>query len=192
MPSDMFRPNYHFFNNELSENFCLRVEKYIKNLNLDDATVFDDFKERKLKTDVRRAKVHLYEFKDAKDGIEREIGLEFFRICSIVNRDYQFTLNDDNFIIQLTYYKEDDKGTYDWHCDDNFLARGFYRKLSMAAIIKKSDEGGEFDLSGGCPDFNQEVGSVIAFPSFVEHKVHPVTKGERISIVIWFCGPQWN
>ena len=192
MLSNDFRPTYHFFNNELSDNFCSRVEKHIKTIELNDATVYGNLRETELKTDIRRAKVYLYEFIDAKDGIEREIDLEFFRICSIVNRDYQFMLNDDNFTIQLTYYKQDDNGTYDWHCDDNFLARGFYRKLSMAAIIKKSDEGGEFDLSGGCPDFSQEVGSIIVFPSFIEHKVYPVTKGERISIVVWFYGPEWK
>ena len=192
MLSNNFRPTYHFFNNELSDNFCSRVEKHIKTIELNDATVYGNLRETELKTDIRRAKVYLYDFINAKDGIEREIALEFFRICNVVNRDYQFVLNDDNFTIQLTYYKQNDNGTYDWHCDDNFLARGFYRKLSMAAIIKKSDEGGEFDLSGGCPDFSQEVGSIIVFPSFIEHKVYPVTKGERISIVVWFYGPEWK
>ena len=52
MLSDMFRPTYHFFNNELSENFCSRVEEYIKNIKLDDATVYGDLTEKVLKRDV--------------------------------------------------------------------------------------------------------------------------------------------
>ena len=31
-------------------------------------------------------------------------------------------------------------------------------------------------------------GSVIVFPSFVWHRVTPVTKGTRYSLVLWTCG----
>ena len=31
-------------------------------------------------------------------------------------------------------------------------------------------------------------GDIIVFPSFVHHKVNPVTKGTRYSAVQWWCG----
>ena len=34
-----------------------------------------------------------------------------------------------------------------------------------------------------------EEGSIIVFPSFVEHRVTPVTEGIRYSLVSWFVGP---
>ena len=35
---------------------------------------------------------------------------------------------------------------------------------------------------------NVPKGSVIVFPSFVEHRVKPVTRGKRYSLVIWSLG----
>ena len=35
-------------------------------------------------------------------------------------------------------------------------------------------------------------GSAIIFPSYIYHQVTPVTKGERLSIVIWFNGEKWR
>ena len=32
-------------------------------------------------------------------------------------------------------------------------------------------------------------GYMIVFPSFLAHKVEPVTEGERISLAMWFWGP---
>ena len=40
----------------------------------------------------------------------------------------------------------------------------------------------------------QEVraqGSTIFLPSFVPHQAHPVTKGKRYSLAVWFEGPKW-
>ena len=33
------------------------------------------------------------------------------------------------------------------------------------------------------------IGTAIVFPSFMRHKVAPVTKGRRRSLVGWFLGP---
>ena len=34
-----------------------------------------------------------------------------------------------------------------------------------------------------------EEGSIIVFPSFLQHRVAPITKGIRYSLVAWFLGP---
>ena len=61
----------------------------------------------------------------------------------------------------------------------------------MNPILQNSEEGGSFKLEGHCPDFDEGVGSTIAFPSFFLHEVTPVTKGSRYSIVTWVSGPEW-
>ena len=82
---------------------------------------------------------------------------------------------------------------------------GLVRKLSI--IIQLSDpedyEGGDIylarppkdgrlDTEGETlPQFRQK-GSVIVFPSYVRHKVTPVTKGVRKSAVAWICGPPFK
>ena len=35
-------------------------------------------------------------------------------------------------------------------------------------------------------------GSIIVFPSFLPHRVSPITKGTRYSLVLWSLGPPWQ
>ena len=73
------------------------------------------------------------------------------------------------------------------------------RKLSMTVSLTNPEEyeGGdlEFDFrntdEGSQPRICEEIrkkGSVIVFPSFVWHRVKPVTKGTRHSLVCWNLG----
>jgi len=107
---------------------------------------------------------------------------------------------------QFTEYK---KGQfYDWHSDsnakpydveENLNSHGKIRKLSMTLSLTDPDEyeGGdlEFDFRdtdiGSQPRICEEVrpkGSIIVFPSFIWHRVKPVTKGIRHSLVCWSLG----
>lgn len=101
--------------------------------------------------------------------------------------------------IQYTKYTASDKGKYDWHCDTFWANPTAYdRKLSI--VIQLSDpseyEGGDFELD---PQYAQvpaeqlrAKGSVLVFPSFLNHRVTPVTKGERRSLVSWIQGPKFR
>lgn len=97
------------------------------------------------------------------------------------------------FDIQFTEYKGDEKGHYNWHID-SYDALGYDRKLSL--VIQLSDpsdyEGGVFSFFDGVPEEFKERGSIIVFPSFRPHKVEPVTKGLRRSLVSWIEGPSWR
>ena len=69
---------------------------------------------------------------------------------------------------------------------------GYARKLSMTVVLNSDFEGGEFQIRGLQKD--QQVpplkeGSIIVFPSFIDHRIKPVTKGVRYSLVAWFLGP---
>jgi PKHD-type hydroxylase len=87
-----------------------------------------------------------------------------------------------------TYYG--DGGHYDWHAD---LGPGISnRKLSC--VLQLSDpgeyEGGELQLNTGGTiiSIKKEVGLICFFPSFVLHRVTPITSGVRTSLVTWLCG----
>lgn len=108
-------------------------------------------------------------------------------------------LND----IQLTAYHGTNQDKYDWHQDSFLMAEApFQRKLSF--VMQLSDpseyEGGEFQFSTNyVKGWNEEKmqavkaqGTVIVFPSFVLHRVTPVTKGTRRSLVAWVDGPHWR
>lgn len=107
---------------------------------------------------------------------------------------------------QFTKYRESQH--YDWHQDSwnkpynkpREFTDGLIRKLSVTVSLA---DGGEYE--GGDLEFNlrnknedtsiiqtskeaRVKGSVIVFPSFVWHRVAPVTKGTRYSLVIWNLG----
>lgn len=111
--------------------------------------------------------------------------------------------------VQITRYEKD--GFYTFHKDgksDNFGAynepqnqfkHGNVRKLSIVIILNDDYEGGGFEFATlekekaniYTPDFSK-LGSVIVFPSFMMHRVKPVTTGIRYSLVAWFLGPPFK
>lgn len=101
--------------------------------------------------------------------------------------------------IQHSTYASAQNAHYDWHCDvfwENTAP--FDRKLSV--VVQLSDggdyEGGDFQFNGGfpCPDAQalREKGTIIVFPSFLEHRVTPMVSGVRKSLVAWVEGPSWR
>lgn len=107
--------------------------------------------------------------------------------------------------LQLGIYNEN--GHYDWHSDDSCypygeeagLFKGLYRKLSFSILLGGDFEGGNFEIVKNMAVKNPEVDSIklvpgrmILFPSFTPHRVAPVTKGTRISLVGWICGEPWR
>ena len=112
---------------------------------------------------------------------------------------------------QFTKYKHNQY--YDWHCDswdkpynkkEGDPDNGKIRKLSMTCQLTDSSEyeGGEleFDFRNYDPHMREEnkhlkqakeilpKGSIIVFPSFVWHRVKPITSGTRYSLVMWSIG----
>jgi len=95
---------------------------------------------------------------------------------------------------------EIDQGYYNWHNDVNWDdGRPVHRKLSF--ICQLTDpakyEGGDFEMQPlhlGAPNQEQlkTQGTALIFPSFIVHKVNPVTKGTRHSLVAWIEGPKWR
>ena len=74
---------------------------------------------------------------------------------------------------------------------------GATRKLSLILNLTeqgKDYEGGNFNLNVGMEEEPEYVpiprGRVIAFPSWMIHRVTPVTQGARRSIVVWVTGPK--
>ena len=99
--------------------------------------------------------------------------------------------------MQITRYKTDD--FINFHTDggsDNFTPDNRIRKLSMTVILNDAYEGGQFQFASLTREPRAEInttkyngtGTVIVFPSFMMHRVKPVTKGVRYSLVAWFIG----
>ena len=113
---------------------------------------------------------------------------------------------------QFTKYKLNQY--YDWHNDPwdkpydrkdkNAPDNGKVRKLSMTCQLTDGSEytGGEleFDFRDYDPHMRDESkhvrqvpeilpkGSIVVFPSHLWHRVKPVTRGTRYSLVVWHLG----
>jgi PKHD-type hydroxylase len=106
--------------------------------------------------------------------------------------DYHLTTQEAT---QLGRYKSDNKGYYDWH-EDSFTPKdGVQRKLSISILLSDPSEfeGGELQFKGiEDRKILTKQGSIVVFPSFIEHRVTPVTKGVRYSAVTWANGPSFR
>ena len=77
--------------------------------------------------------------------------------------------------------------------------KGRVRKLSLTLLLNEGYEGGHFEFTrygNECikvvrPEFSK-AGSIIVFPSHLEHRVTEVTRGVRHSLVAWFMGPPFK
>ena len=111
--------------------------------------------------------------------------------------------------MQITKYPKD--GFYSWHCDGNGdhptaynqpgnkFIHGHVRKLSMSILLNDDYGGGDFQflLSDRGKQTIRTVelnkaGSIVVFPSYLEHRVSPITEGVRYALVIWFLGPPFK
>ena len=100
--------------------------------------------------------------------------------------------------IQFTEYDASDEGEYTWHADTHWVSNMMYhRKLSMSVQLSPSTayEGGDLQLEEDAAlpaDLIRSRGTVIMFPSFIKHRVTPVTQGTRYSLVAWMEGPKFR
>ena len=91
---------------------------------------------------------------------------------------------------QYTEYPEG--GFYDWHTDNdvNCANEPPVRKISMTILLSPENEfeGGDLELVKEGQAAKIKQGHAIFFASFIRHRVAPVIKGNRKSLVMWFGG----
>jgi len=94
--------------------------------------------------------------------------------------------------IQLGKYEK--SGHYDWHSDLGKPRNGVQRKLSCSILLNDETvfEGGNLEFKGVFEQPKLQQGSIIVFPSIIEHRVTPVTNGVRYSAVGWMTGPAFK
>jgi PKHD-type hydroxylase len=126
-----------------------------------------------------------------------------FAIDQCNSRFYNFDLNGYDSM-QYTEYYDYESGKYDFHMDtimDTTIDSKDVevRKLSMTLVLNEPDvdfEGGGFEINNGRELDSLKVeaprGRMILFPSFMIHRVAPVTKGTRKSLVVWVLGPKFK
>ena len=161
---------------------------------VETATISDKGKDKQI-TDVRRSKIHWMdnpEFERVLVPIYEELATKVREINDVY---WRYAINGWE-AFQYTEYDESYKGHYDWHSDigPKCVFEDQTRKISFSLGLNDADEyeGGELKLRLGPEDrdhsYRLSKGEVLVFPSWVLHKVTPVTKGFRKVIVGWGLG----
>jgi PKHD-type hydroxylase len=108
-------------------------------------------------------------------------------VASNVQAEWNFSIIGPE-ILQISSYGPEQH--YVWHTDTEQLMRNpIVRKLSVVCMLSDSSEysGGVFELDT-YGEVKLERGDVLVFPSFLKHRVVPVTEGLRKTAVIWVSG----
>ena len=111
---------------------------------------------------------------------------------SIVNLNH-FMFDTVNITEPAQFTEYPKGGFYDWHMDLNAFGQNGQnpiRKISMTCLLSNENEfeGGGLELMSEGKFARPKQGHAIFFASFIRHRVVPVTKGTRRSLVMWFGG----
>jgi len=202
---------YYYFQSALTPRFCDELIKYGKSQQ--EQLALTGGQTNKIQEGKNLSEEDLKDLKKKRDSnivwlndrwIYKEIQPFIHQANRLANWNFDWDFSES---CQFTKYKLNQ--FYDWHADawegayankDNPDTFGKIRKLSVTCSLSAPEdyEGGEleFDFRNTDPD-KQSVrkcaeikprGSIVVFPSFVWHRVKPVTKGTRYSLVIWNLG----
>lgn len=144
--------------------------------------------------DVRNSQVAWVGAKPELRHIWEKISLA---VAEVNSRFFHFDITGFYEPMQLSVYTETEQGHYSWHTDYSNTDRHAPRKLSMAMLLSDPSEfeGGEFQVKtvdDTAQTLECKKGRAWFFPSYTLHRVAPVTKGVRRSLVLWIGGPQFK
>jgi len=202
---------YYYFTGALSHKFCDEVIKYalqkkevtgITGLMGRDRNVEDSPLSKKEVKELNKKRKSDVVWLD-EPWIYKEVQPYIHKANKEANWNYEWDWTEP---AQFTKYKLNQY--YDWHCDSfnlpnrdeknsNFF--GKIRKLSVTCQLTDGVEyeGGELEFQPRDKDDpsytmqSKEIlpkGSIVVFPSYMWHRVKPVTKGTRYSLVMWNLG----
>lgn len=139
--------------------------------------------------EIRRSKVKWLEEENSScSWVFKKLKSTIEEVNSFV---WKFNLKGWNDNIQYAEYSSTDQGYFDWHLD---IGDKVYSHRKLSLTIQLSDpneyEGGEFQTFTAVNPISQPStkGTLILFPTFLLHRVTPVTQGLRKSLVWWVGG----
>ncbi len=189
---------YYYFKSVIPERICNDIVKYGNQMKSKKTGIEKDNSGSKFNLKKRNSNIKFF----SDQAIYDQIIYYVRKANESANWNYDFDWVEE---AQYTIYKKNQH--YDWHCDqssepyksDDINFNGKTRKLSCTLLLNDTSkyEGGdfEFDFRNNKKGNNikkatelTNQGDLIIFPSYVWHRVTPVTKGTRKSLVMWTIG----
>ena len=177
----MLNTYYHRFDKALSKEFCEYVIKSIDWNKSETGKVNRD----KAENDPKSRISNIY-----WEELLSPIGCVVQSYIVEANRIWNYNIHRLEKV-QLSKYEVG--GHYDWHMDSKVPVNDEQRKLSISILLNEDFDGGGLVIE---PNKDENVlksqGDIVVFPSFLQHKVIPVTDGTRYTAVSWAYGPTFR
>lgn len=178
------------WNNGFSEDNLKKIieigEKYTK----EEATIGGQKPGQDISR-IRQSEVSWIDFNNETSWLYDELA---YIVRQLNGQFFEFDLYGFVEHFQYTVYRPDGDH-YDWHMDKGVKSNS-PRKLSIVLQLSDPSEydGGELELFTQVNPvvIKKEKGLICAFPSWIMHRVTPVTRGTRRTLVVWVAGPKFR
>jgi PKHD-type hydroxylase len=197
-PLDLDKPvnqtNYYWFEEGFSPEELAFIEQQVLEIPFQQGVTEGGSQDQGDGLEARNSMVKWIPFTMETKWIYDKIG----ELAMIANRDvFNFKLSHMPEQIQYTEYYGTNKGHYDWHMDIGTQGFMKFRKISVTVQLSGPEEyeGGDLQLwTGGQYPMTapKGKGNVVIFPSFMMHRVTPVSSGTRKSFVLWLGGGHYE
>jgi PKHD-type hydroxylase len=178
----------------IQPEICDEIIKECKQNILEKATVKNPDQTRRDDPKLRKTEIHIIKDKDHKTN-----NLLWHFIKDVNDTQFHYDIEAFEYS-QFLEYK--DNGFYDWHQDGNGMSpNNKTRKLSAVLVLSdpQTFEGGELQFFSGNKPLARDItddlkkqGTIILFDPTDWHRVTPVTRGIRHSIVCWAVGTNFK
>ena len=178
---------YYWFKNGFSKEHLNRLSKDIESIPFVDATTYTE-----PNPTIRKSKVKWIPQNETFEWLYdliKELAVE-------ANSIWKFDIHTIIENIQYTEYYAADNGHYTWHQD---IGPGNASKRKISVTIQLSDateyEGGDLQIWRGGNSIQtapRGAGVSVLFPSYMMHRVSPMKRGIRKSLVLWIGGSHYK
>lgn len=186
-----------YFKNYFKKDFCDEIIENALTVEPQDGIInYSDGGPERADVSSRRCKVR---FLTPSDWKFSRLFDELWKTQIVANKDF-FNVHVSKLdFVQFTEYDESYMGEYKDHQDVIWLNdTQYHRKLSCVINLSESNsyEGGDLEMIDVAnqphyPDIRTQ-GTIFYFLPFYYHRVTPVIRGKRYSLVAWFEGPKWR
>lgn len=178
------RSEFWFWQSQLDKKYCNDLLAEVKKGTFTQGTTLSDTLNKKIRDNTVQwlPRMHNLECVLAHHAMEANLAM-----------GWNFHLTTCFDMVQIAQYQK--KQHYNFHNDLMVFTDkpGFERKMTTVLFLsdEKDYDGGELEIGGGKVPTKAQ-GTIVVFPSFVHHRVTPVTKGTRFSATLWLAGPHFK
>lgn len=166
--------NAYFFEQGLNDTDIARITDHSRNTSINEL--------------LHRSHVSRLSLDNDTEWLYKKVGDMAAKANEIL---WDFSLAGMSEALQLEEYSASDEDNSHWHFD---MGRGPSARRKISVVIQLTDPaeytGGDLQLQldGESHSIKKGKGYVCLFPSYLVHRVTPVTKGNPQFLVLWVSG----